>query len=101
MFQIKALANTDTVTYPDEFVKAYGNNYLASQENEARFANLDSEVIVIKNQDSNKNIESNTCYISTPDIICLSQTANLLPSYAITVYKSQGSTLAYIQSDLN
>ena len=34
VIQIKALANTDTGTWPDEFVKVKLNNYLASQENE-------------------------------------------------------------------
>ena len=29
VIQIKALANTDTATWPDEFVKSYLNNYLA------------------------------------------------------------------------
>ena len=32
--QIKALANTDTATWPDEFVKGYCSNYLEGQENE-------------------------------------------------------------------
>ena len=38
---------------------------------------LDSEVVVIEAQDSNKNIETNTCSISIPGNIGLSQTANL------------------------
>ena len=37
---------------------------------------LDSEV-VIKVQDSNKDVETNTCSISIPGNIGLSQTANL------------------------
>ena len=73
MFQIKALANTDTGTWPDEFVKVYLNNYLAGQENEACIG----EVVVIKAQDSNKDIDTNMCSISIPDNIGLSQTANL------------------------
>ena len=73
MFQIKALANTDTGTWPDEFVKLYLNNYLAGQENEACIG----EVVVIKAQDSNKDIDTNLCCISIPDNIGLSQTANL------------------------
>ena len=77
MIQIKALANTDTATWPDEFVKVYLNNYLAGQENEDCIGKLDSEVVVIKAQDGNKNIETNTCSISIPDNIGLSQTANL------------------------
>ena len=31
LFQIKALANTDTTTWPDEYVKVHLNNYLADQ----------------------------------------------------------------------
>ena len=77
MFQIKALANTDTGVWFNEFVKAYLNNYLAGQEDEACIGKLDSEVVVIKAQDKNKDIETSTCSISIPDNICLSQTANL------------------------
>ena len=77
VIQIKALANTDTATWPDEFVKVYLNNYLAGQENEDCIGKLDSEVVVIKAQDGNKDIETNTCSISIPDNISLSQTANL------------------------
>ena len=33
--QIKALANTDTATWPDEFVKVCLNNYLAGKENDS------------------------------------------------------------------
>ena len=36
-----------------------------------------TEVIVIKSQDINKDTETNTCSISIPDNIGLSQTANL------------------------
>ena len=55
MIQIKALANTDTATWSDEFVKVYLNNYLAGQENEDSIRKLDSEVVVIQAQDSNKD----------------------------------------------
>ena len=72
VIQIKALANTDTATWPDEFVKVYLNNYLAGQENEDCIGKLDSEVVVIKTQDSSKVIETNTCFISIPDKINLS-----------------------------
>ena len=34
MIQIKALANTDTATWPYEFLNVYLNSYLAGQENE-------------------------------------------------------------------
>ena len=46
MIQIKALANTDTATWPDELVKIYLNNCLAGQENEDCIGKLDSEVVV-------------------------------------------------------
>ena len=72
MILIKALANTDTATWPDEFVKVYLNNYLSGQENEDCISKLDSEVVVIKVQNSNKDIETNTCSMSIPDNICLS-----------------------------
>ena len=48
LIQIKALANTDTATWPDEFINVYLKNYLAGQENEACICKLDSEVVVIK-----------------------------------------------------
>ena len=47
VIQIKALANTNTATWPDEFAKVYFNNYLASQENEDCIIELDFEVAVI------------------------------------------------------
>ena len=45
---------------------------------------LDSEV-VIKAQDSNKDVETNTCSISIPGNIGLSQTANLPPKLKLCV----------------
>ena len=48
MIQIKALANTDTNTWPDEFVKVYLNKYLADQENEDGNGELDSKTLVFK-----------------------------------------------------
>ena len=77
VIQIKALANTDTATWPDEFVKVYLNNYLAGQENEDCIGKLDSEVVVIRVQDGNKGIETNACSISIPDNIGLFK----LPTY--------------------
>ena len=77
VIQTKALANNDTATWPDKFIKVYLNNYLPGQENEDCIDKLDSEVVVIKAQDGNKDVETNTCSISIPDNIGLSQTANL------------------------
>ena len=76
MIQIKALGNTDTATWPNEFLKVYLNNCLAGQENEDCIHELDSKVVYMKAQDSNKDIETNTCSISILDNIGLSQTAN-------------------------
>ena len=75
--QIKALANTDTATWPDDFLKVYLNSDVAGQEFEDCICKLDSEVITIKAQDSNKDIETSTCSISVLDNIDFSQTANL------------------------
>ena len=77
MIQTKIVANTDTATWPDEFVKVYLNNYSAGQQGEDCICKPDSEVIVIKSQDINKDTETNKCSISIPDNIGLSQTANL------------------------
>ena len=44
--QIKPLANTDTTTWPNKFVKVYLNNYLADLENEDSIGKLDSEVVL-------------------------------------------------------
>ena len=85
MIQIKALANTTTTTWPDELVKIYLNNYLAGRENEDCIGKLDSEVVVIKTQDSNKDLEINLCSISIPDIIGISQSANLLAKLKLCV----------------
>ena len=38
---------------------------------------LNSKVVVIKIQDGNKDRETNTCSVSIPDNIGISQTANL------------------------
>lgn len=40
--------NTDTDTWPDNFVKVYLNNYFAGQENGNCIGKLDFEVVVIK-----------------------------------------------------
>ena len=74
VFKVIALANTNIATWPVEFVKVYLYYYLSSQENEACIGELDSEVVVIKAQDSNKDIERNSCSISIPDNIDLYQT---------------------------
>ena len=50
---------------------------MADQEYEDSIGKLDAEVVVIKAQDINKDIETNTCSISVPDNIGLSQTDNL------------------------
>ena len=65
VIQIKALANTDTATWPNEFVKVYLNNYLAGQENKDCIGKLDSQVVVIKAQDSNEDIETYMFHIYT------------------------------------
>ena len=77
VIQIKALSSTDTATRPDEFVTVCLNNCLAGQKKEDCIGKLDSEVVVIKTQDGNKDIETNTCSRSIPDNIDLSQTVNL------------------------
>ena len=74
--QIKALANTNTATWPDEFVKVYLNNYLAGKENDSSIRKLDSEIVVFRAQDK-KDTETNTCSIAIPDNISLSQTGNV------------------------
>ena len=40
--QTKALANADTATWPDKFVKIYLKNYLVSQENEDCICKLET-----------------------------------------------------------
>ena len=74
--QIKALANTNTATWPNGFVKVYLKNYLAGKENDSSICKLDSEIVVFKAQDSKKDTEANTCSITIPDNISLSQTSN-------------------------
>ena len=75
--QIKVSANTNTTTWPNEFIKVYQNNYLAGKENDSSIHKLDSEIIVFKAQDSKKDTETNTCSIAIPDNISLSQAGNL------------------------
>ena len=81
MIKIKALANSNTNLWPDEFVKVYLNKYLAGQENEVCIGKLDFEVLVIKAQDGNKDIEINTCSISIPDNIGIILVSLKLPTY--------------------
>ena len=57
MIQIKALANTGTYTWPDEFVKVHLINYLAGQEIEDYIGKLNSKVVVIKAQYGNKDLK--------------------------------------------
>ena len=85
MIQIIALANTDTATRPDEFVKVYLDNYSAGLENEDCIGKLDSEVVVKKAQDSNKDIETSACSIFIPDNVGRSQTANLPAKLKLSV----------------
>ena len=46
---------------------------------------VDSEVVVTKAQDDNKDTEANKCTISIPDNICLSQTANVPEKFKLCV----------------
>ena len=55
--QIKVSANTNTTTWPNEFIKVYQSNYLAGKENDSSIHKLDSEIIVFKAQDSKKDTE--------------------------------------------
>ena len=75
--QVIALANTNTATWFDEFVKVYLNNDLADKENDSSIRKLDSEIVVFKAQDSKKDTETNTCFIAIPDNFSLSQSSNL------------------------
>ena len=81
---MKALANTNTATWPDEFVKVYLNNYLAGKENDSSIRKLDSEIVVFRAQDK-KDTETNTCSIAIPDNISLSQTGNLTAELKLCV----------------
>ena len=90
MIQIKALAYNDFATWPNEFVKVYLDNCSAGQENEDCIGKLDSEVVVIKAQDSNKDIETNTCSMSISDNIGLSQSANLLQNWNYLLVQGWG-----------
>ena len=54
--QIKALANTNTATWPDEFLKVYLNNYLPGKENNGSIRKLDSAIVVFKAQDCKRKI---------------------------------------------
>ena len=68
IIQIKALANTNTSAWPDEFVRVFLNNYLAGKEN---------EVFIIKAEDTKKDLETGTCSFSIPDYTGLNRTGNL------------------------
>ena len=71
--QIKALANTNTARWPNEFAEVYLNNYLTGLEKEDSIGKLNREVIVIKAHNSNKDLERNTYSISILNNIDLAQ----------------------------
>ena len=77
VMQIKALADTDTSDWPNEFVKLYLTNHLAARENEECIANLNSEIFEMKAEDSRRDLETGTCTVSIPDSTSLNDTANL------------------------
>ena len=64
--QIKALADTDTSSWPNEFVKLYLTNYLAGRENDECIGHLNTDVIVIKSEDSKRDCETGTCSVAIP-----------------------------------
>ena len=72
MIQLKAVANTDIAKWPDEFVNVYLSNYLAGLKKEYCIGKIDSEVVIFKEQDSNKDLETNLWFISIPDSTGLS-----------------------------
>ena len=74
--QIKALVNIDTATWPDEFAKVYLNTYLAGLEKEDCIGKLDSQVVVIKVQDANKDIKTYVPYLYLITLVSLK-----LPTY--------------------
>ena len=75
--QIKALANINTATWPDEFVKFHLNNTQQVRKMITQFVNQILKVLVFKAQDSKSDTETNTCTVATPDNINLYQTGNL------------------------
>lgn len=54
VMQRKALDNTDTTTWFNEFVKVYLNTYLVGLKIKDCICKLNSEVVVIKAWDSNE-----------------------------------------------
>ena len=77
VMKIQALADTDTSDWPNEFVKLYLTNRLAGRENDACIDKLNSDVFVIKAENSRRDVETGTCSVSLPDNTNLNQTANL------------------------
>ena len=77
VIHVKPSANTNTATWPDELINIQPNNYLVGKENEECVAKINSEFVVIKAQDRNKDVKTYTCSIAIPDNIGLSQTANI------------------------
>ena len=65
MIQIKVLANIDSATWPDKFVKTYLNNYLSGEDNKDCNGKLVSEVFVFETQGNSKDIEANAPYLVT------------------------------------
>ena len=84
MIQIQSQANTVSATQHGECVRAYLNSFLAGQEYEDSISKLDSEFLLIKARDINKDVEINRCSKSIPDNSGLSQNPNL-PANCVSV----------------
>ena len=77
VIQITALANNDTTTWLHEFVKVYLIIFFSKAGKWNLYWLNRVRVVLFKNQDSNKDIETNTCSTPIPDNNGLSQTTNL------------------------
>ena len=84
---MKDLEQTDTSTWPKDYVKLFLTNHLLNKTNTEALTNLGSEVFDIRAEDSVQDLETRRCKISISDLekLSLNETGNLPTNLKISV----------------
>ena len=84
---MKDLEQTDTSTWPKDYVKLFLTNHLLNKTNTEALTNLGSEVFDIRAEDSVQDLETRRCKISISDLekLSLNETGNLPTNLKIRV----------------
>ena len=82
--EIKALANTDILTWPDEYIKLYATNRLVNLENHESIKKLENDgltIITVHATDSKADACTGTCRVNVSEDVTISSTGNLPKTY--------------------